>query len=129
MMNGKDLNDQIKSDKTRGLVADVVKKHANRGPAAIYDELFLMTVSRHPTREEVVKLEKVRNGLDRIDLGPPSSPGSPGSKGPKGPTRPVRPNPKAGTGVPVPGAAPLDINFYEDVFWALLNTNEFMLNH
>jgi hypothetical protein len=129
MMNGKDLNDQIKSDKTKGLVADVVRKHANAGPAAIYDELFLMTLSRHPTRDEVGKLEKIRNGLDRINLGspaPPSTSKGPNPKGPKGPNPPKVPT---GPGTPVAGASPTDVNFYEDVFWALLNTNEFMLNH
>ena len=33
------------------------------------------------------------------------------------------------SGTPVPGAAPYDVDYYVDVFWALLNTNEFMLNH
>ena len=83
MMNGKDLNDQIKSDKTKGVVADVVKKHANAGPAAIYAELFLMTLSRHPTDAEKNKLENIRNGLDRINLGSPA-PTTPS----KGPNRP-----------------------------------------
>ena len=27
------------------------------------------------------------------------------------------------------GSSPTDLTFYQDVFWALLNTNEFMLNH
>lgn len=120
MMNGKDLNNQIKSDKTKGLVADVIKKHNN--PAGVYDELFLMTVSRHPTKAEIDKLERVRNGLDRINLGTPA----PTGPSPKGPNPPKGPT---GPGVPVPGAAPNDVQFYEDVFWALLNTNEFMLNH
>ncbi len=125
MMNGKDLNDQIKSDKTKGLVVDVVAKHGARGPAGIYDELFLMTVSRHPTKEEVVKLEVIRSGNARINLGSPPATG-PTPKGPKGPKGP---NPPVGTGTPVAGAGPTDVAFYEDVFWALLNTNEFMLNH
>ena len=119
MMNGKELNDQIKSDKTKGLIADVVKKNARGGPAAIYDELFLMTVSRHSTLPERMKLERIRSGLERIDLGTPAPTGP--SKGPRRPPAPA--------GVPVPGAAPNDVQFYEDVFWALLNTNEFMLNH
>lgn len=113
MMNGRDLNDQIRSDNTKGVVTEVMKKHTRGGnviPAAVYDELFLMTVSRHPTREEIAKLERIRNGLDRINLGSSDA---------------KKPN----TGVPVPGALPNDVNFYVDVLWALLNTNEFMLNH
>jgi hypothetical protein len=122
MMNGKDLNDQIKSDKNKGVVADVVSKHGGR-PTAIYNELFLMTVSRHPTAEEVNKLEKIRNGAERINLGSPTPPSTgTGSKGPN-------PKPPTGGVVPIPPAAANDVHFYEDVFWALLNTNEFMLNH
>ena len=121
MMNGKDLNDQIKSDKTKGLVADVVAKKGS--PAGVYDELFMMTLSRHPTAAEVQKLEIIRSGNARINLGAPP-PTGPTPKGGK-PPAPVAP----GTSTPVMGAAPGDVAFYEDVFWALLNTNEFMLNH
>ena len=88
MMNGRDLNDQIKSDKDKGVVADVIAKKGS--PAGVYDELFLMTLSRHPTQAEVAKLEEIRtgNGADQ--------PGRDPSTG-KGPT---------GPGVPVPGAGP-----------------------
>ncbi len=111
MMNGKDLNDQIRSDKTKGVVTSVITKHGNNFNA-VYDELFLMTVSRHPTQAELTRLEDIRRGNGRINLGPPAA----GGKGPA-------------TTVPVPGGAADPINFFEDVFWALLNTNEFMLNH
>lgn len=110
MMNGKELNGQIKSDKGKGLLADLIAKRGT--PAGVYDEMFLMTVSRHPTSNELARLEEIRMGKGRINLGPPAA----GSKGPN-------------VGVPVPGAAANDVNFYEDVLWALLNTNEFMLNH
>lgn len=124
MMNGKDLNDQVKSGKAKGVVADVVARHGT--PATVYKELFLMTVSRPPTTEEVRKLEQVRNGLATIKLGNPVP--TPAPKGGKPPAKsPARP--PAGAVAPVPGAAPGDVQFYEDVFWALLNTNEFMLNH
>jgi hypothetical protein len=111
MMNGKELNDQIRSDKNKGLVTDIVAKKGS--PTEVYTELFLMTLSRRPTQAEVDRLEVIRQGKGRINLGAPPA----GGKGPTGP------------GVPVPGAAPNDVNFYEDVLWALLNTNEFMLNH
>jgi hypothetical protein len=137
MMNGKDLNDQLKSDKGHGLVADVVAKHARSGtgsPAGIYDELFLMTVSRHPTLAEVKKLEEVRAGFASINLGAPAptpapNPKNPNPKNPNPKNPPKNPNPPAGPATGVVGAAPSDVHFYEDVFWALLNTNEFMLNH
>ncbi|MCI0703660.1 MAG: hypothetical protein L0241_21490, partial [Planctomycetia bacterium] len=119
MMNGRDINGQIRSDKTRGLVADIVNRNTRGGTTnvtAVYNELFLMTVSRRPTQEERTKLEEVRLGKARINLGAPM----PNPKGPK---------PKGPVGTPVPGAFANDVTFYEDVLWALLNTNEFMLNH
>jgi hypothetical protein len=122
MMNGKDLNDQIKSEKGKGLIGEVIARH--NSPASVYDELFLMTLSRHPTLAEVKKLEEVRNGAAWINLGGPTGSTGTNPKGPKGP-----PKPPGGGPTPVPGAAPNDVHFYEDVFWALLNTNEFMLNH
>ncbi|MDY3553362.1 DUF1549 and DUF1553 domain-containing protein [Gemmata sp. JC717] len=118
LMNGKDLNNEVGTTRDKGVVADVVKKHRGT-PSPIYDELFLMTVSRHPTREELAKLEQIRSGRATITLGNGGSASS-GSKG-------AAP-PKSGP-VPVPGASPDDITYYQDVFWALLNTNEFMLNH
>ncbi|MDY3559920.1 DUF1549 and DUF1553 domain-containing protein [Gemmata sp. JC673] len=118
LMNGKDLNNEVGTTRDKGVVADVVKKHRGT-PSPIYDELFLMTVSRHPTREELAKLEQIRSGRATITLGNGGSP----SSGSKGATPP-----KSGP-VPVPGASPDDITYYQDVFWALLNTNEFMLNH
>jgi len=32
------------------------------------------------------------------------------------------------TGIVAP-SAPGDVSFYQDLLWALMNTNEFMLNH
>ena len=121
LMNGKDLNDQVGTAKDRGVVADVVKKH-KAYPIGIYDELFMMTLSRHPSKEEVTKLEQVRNGRATI-AGTPATPTGPTPKGS------VPPKPPVAVPVPIPGASPDDVSFYQDVFWALLNTNEFMLNH
>ena len=117
LMNGKDLNDQVGTARDKGVVADVVKKHRG-APSAIYGELFLMTVSRHPSREEIAKLEQVRNGRATINLSAPA---------PKGTG--TTPKPSTSGITAVPGALPDDVTFYQDVFWALLNTNEFMLNH
>ncbi len=128
LMNGKDLNDQVGTAKDKGVVSEVVKKHKGN-PFGIYDELFMMTVSRHPSKEELTRLEQVRTGRATINLGTPST----GSSGP--PPKGKGPNPKGPVAPPaggitvVPGAMPDDVTFYQDVFWALLNTNEFMLNH
>lgn len=117
LMNGRDLNGEVGTTRDKGVVAEVMKKQRGN-PSGIYDELFLMTVSRHPTREELAKLEQIRSGKATITLGSGGSPSS-GSKGSA---------PKSGP-VLVPGASSDDVTFYQDVFWALLNTNEFMLNH
>ncbi len=139
MMNGKTLNDQIKSDRTKGVIFDVVKKYTKGTAvnfAGITDELFLMTVNRHPTPAELQKIEQVRLGAARINLGTGApSTGSTGGTGapPKKGPAPKGPTPGTGAGTPVPGVNGSDgnalVGFYEDVFWALLNTNEFMLNH
>lgn len=121
MMNGKDLNDEIGTAKSKdNVVADVVAKYGSGGPTAIYTELFLMTVSRKPTPDEIKRLEQVRGGLLVNTSGtPPKNP-------PKGTTTPKGPPPTVGVVAP---AAPNDVAFYQDVFWALLNSSEFMLNH
>jgi hypothetical protein len=143
MMNGREINGEVGSGKGKGGVVEAVVKD-NRGNAlAIYDQLFLMTVSRHPTKEELARLEEVRAGKAVINLGTPPAPtsSSPGGTVPpkkdavppkKGPNPPPKgPVAKGPSGVvPVPGASsPDDVTFYQDVFWALLNSSEFMLNH
>ena len=60
---------------------------------------------------------------------PPAPKPEPPAKGAKqkGPRRrPTPPPPTPGVVMPT-GAA--DVTFYQDVFWALLNSSEFMLNH
>ena len=118
MMNGRELNMELGSGKGRDGVIPAVMQKRGINPAGIYDELFLMTVSRHPTGPEIRKLEAVRTGGAGINVG-----STPPQKG-------KRPAPGTGSGfVPVAGASPDDVSFYRDVFWALLNSGEFMLNH
>jgi len=115
MMNGREINSEVGSKKGGGVIDDVVKR-AKGDNRAIYDELFLMTVSRHPTSQEIAKLNQVRSGAGRLttDVPPPKKGG---------------PAPKGNTTL-VPGAASYDdVTFYQDVFWALLNSSEFLLNH
>ncbi|MFO0938944.1 MAG: hypothetical protein U0798_20770 [Gemmataceae bacterium] len=61
----------------------------------------------------------------------PKSPGTPAQTKPANPKQNPKDKPKSSqpaTGF-VPGTGPNDTSFYLDVFWALINTNEFMLNH
>ncbi|MFO0823630.1 MAG: hypothetical protein U0792_11025 [Gemmataceae bacterium] len=84
-----------------------------------------MTISRHPSKEEVMKLEEVR--LGKAVLPSSGSAPTPPKKGPATPAPKVPP--KKGPVTVVPGASADDVTFYQDVFWALLNSSEFMLNH
>ena len=159
MMNGRELNDQVgasgyanakmKAPKGGGkmaknavapklagenVVAGVVHHHGT--PKAIYDELFLLALNRHASPAEVTKLEQVRSGQAVVKIGSGVAPAPSGGTKPagKGPNRKAAPVAKGPAGPPktaavAPGAAPSDVHFYQDVFWALLNTNEFILNH
>ena len=124
MMNGREINGEIGSGRGRGdggVVADVMKRLGSNEDK-IYDELFMMTLSRVSSPEERSKLHKVWLGRASINLAP-TAPPRPKGKGPN------RPPPKKGSSVLVPGASADDVAFYQDVFWALLNSSEFMLNH
>ena len=124
MMNGREINGEIGSGRGRGdggVVADVMKRLGSNEDK-IYDELFMMTLSRHPSPEERSKLAQSM-ARPCIDQSGSYSPPRPKGKGPN------RPPPKKGSSVLVPGASADDVAFYQDVFWALLNSSEFMLNH
>jgi len=124
MMNGAELNGELGVGKgatsPNNVVRDLLQKNG-AAPGKMYDDLFLMTLSRHPTPAEVGRLEEVRVGKASVSLGAPSPPAkTKGGPAPKAAPAPV---------VFAPGAAPGDERFYQDVMWALLNTNEFMINH
>jgi hypothetical protein len=120
MMNGAELNGELgvgRGAANQILVDDLLKKNGS-SPGKMYDDLFLATLSRHPTAAEVARLEEVRLGKAAITLGPPAP-----AKG-KGPA------PKSGPVAIVPATpAGAERAYYQDVLWALLNTNEFMINH
>lgn len=132
MMNGRDLNNEI-SRKGNNVVEEVVKKYTTRSgntnPQRIIDELFIMTLNRHATSTEVASMIEFMKGkrVVTIEVSKPEAPQ---------PKRPNRPAPKGAnqpdtakvTGA-LTGSLANDVTFYQDLFWALLNTNEFILNH
>lgn len=139
MMNGKELNDEVKRKDT-GVVAQVMKKNARKTGEAFFngviDDLFLTALNRHANRTELTTLLDIMKKGGTLKTDKPTEP----TKGPnppaKGPVPPKGkgPNPKdppTATGGPVAvgGSYLFDPTFYQDVFWALLNTNEFILNH
>ena len=124
MMNGSEINAEIGSsdgqERGRRWTWSLMREAARPSERTIYNELFLMTVSRHPTTRRSRQLEEVRNGgaPDRHLACPARSEEREG------------PATAQGTAAwSVPGRAADDVTFYQDVFWALLNSNEFMLNH
>jgi hypothetical protein len=115
LMNGREINEEIGGRTTRrkgpdGVVAEVVSRKGAK-PQTIIRELYLMTVSRPPEDAEWRRLDAVRRGGVKVDL---AAPGSTTGRGQM---------------VTIPGTGEGDVAFYQDVFWALLNSNEFMLNH
>lgn len=133
MMNGRELNDEVGRNSPTNPVRRIIAKHSKNSvnAGAVIEELFLSTLTRKPTQAEMTKISTIMNKGAVIagesakpDAKPMPNP-TPAPKGKKGPPSIATPTgPRA-----VPGTGPNDITFYQDLFWALLNTNEFMLNH
>ncbi|HET6573813.1 MAG TPA: DUF1549 domain-containing protein [Fimbriiglobus sp.] len=128
MMNGRELNEEI-GPQGSNAVAKVVRKHARGGAVnvdLVLDELFLMTLNRRPTREERFELKTIQQRGAVLKGEAPKA--GPRAKGPRPKGQRQRPTPPPVPRVVMPSGV-ADVTFYQDVFWALLNTNEFMLNH
>jgi hypothetical protein len=119
MMNGRELNREV--TRAGGVVEEAMRANYRGGKVdvnGVLDDLFLTALNRHPTQAELAALRDVQNGTvaaardDKKD----------DKKDPK------KPDPKS-SGTVVLGTSTVDKRFYQDVFWALLNTTEFMLNH
>jgi hypothetical protein len=124
MLNGKELNDQVMR-KSNSTVEQIMKKHGTNFNAII-DELYLASVSRHATTAELKAISEIRNGV--IVPSRDTKPATPVTPPKGGKPAPAKPAPNKG-GTVVGAEGPNDMKFYQDVFWALLNTTEFMLNH
>ena len=130
MMNGRELNDEI-GTKGASAVYKVVVKHTRSGNTnvtAVLDDLFLMTLNRHPSPAELSKLKSIQSKgvILNLDAKPGSGKPTAVKPGTRQPWKKGADAPELGVVYP---SAPSDVTFYQDVFWALLNTNEFMLNH
>jgi hypothetical protein len=99
LMNGKEINDAI-MDKDYGTVAKVVQKYS-RNPQAAMASLYLTALNRPPAKAEIARILSSK----MITM-------------PK-----VRP-PKTAQ-----EQAEFYAGFYQDLYWAILNSNEFYLNH
>jgi len=99
MMNGSDINETI-NRAGKGTVALAMKKHGDK-PAAVIRDLFLATLNREPTSKEIATVVK--------ELPFPSNP-----QRAKLSAEDLKKWPD---------------HKYQDVLWALVNSNEFLLNH
>lgn len=147
MMNGAELNGEIGGRSASSPVMRIIARHSKNGAIssnAVIDELFLTALNRHPKAEEISKINSLMTkgatieGEKKASVGTPSKVQPPKGSVPapakgKGRDNPRRPG-AAPASVPagpraVMATGPNDPTFYSDLFWALLNTNEFMLNH
>ena len=136
MMNGKELNDEVGRNTATNPVRRIIAKHSKNSinSSSVIEELFLSTLTRKPTQAEMTKISTIMNKgaviageAPKPDSKPSTPPPTASPIKPKGKNLPVQPTPTGPR--TVPGTGPNDVTFYQDLFWALLNTNEFMLNH
>ncbi len=99
LMNGEDINQAIMDQKV-GTVANVFSGSKAPTPAA-FNHLYLAALNRPATAAEIAKLQDPKMYMFF----------NPALKG------------------KMPGADAFAIGYYQDIFWALLNSNEFILNH
>jgi len=118
MMNGKELNEEIK--RSDGLVSKTIAKASKMSPGAreafMIEEIYLSALARRASPTNLIDYEKVDPKTKRKTI--------------------LKTNELAfvQTQLTAIKAGSKDANsayktFLEDLFWSLLNTNEFMLNH
>lgn len=102
LMNGKDINDAI-MDQKEGTVAVALKKHPPlnvQNARKAMDDLFKAALNRPPTASEYNRILSPKMFMFRPEVQKMEG-----------------------------NAAAFWTGFYQDMFWALLNSNEFILNH
>ena len=123
MMNGPDLNQEItRADGTSAVDKAMARHRGNE--MAVINELYLMALARKPSGQGTiyVPVKDAKTGKDKVD-----------AKG-----KPILSGPVSEVGFlsqQVTAMKNRNPNnqqwkqFFEDVYWSLLNTNEFILNH
>jgi hypothetical protein len=159
MMNGPELNSQVSKGDTSSVVRRAVLRHRNadaildelfmttlcRHPSQTELDKIKRTANGGLVVETKTPAEKPKAGETKPAEKPkpaetkpaekPKAGEKPGGEKPKSGEKPKAAPPAskkpAGTPTPVAGFGPMTdvVAFYQDVYWALLNTAEFMLNH
>ena len=127
MMNGPELNSEISRSDGTSAVEKAINRY--RGPTGLNEmgvvhELYLMALARRPGTQPTIYLpvKDPKTGKERVD-----------AKG-----KPILSGPMSEVGflnqqvasLRARGAGPVQWKaFFEDLYWSLLNTNEFILNH
>ena len=130
MMNGKEINDEV--TRKNGVVEAIVRKHSKSGQVnvnGVIDDLFLTALNRHATQAEIKALKDIQDGAIAAARDEKSAESKPATGTGTGSTSVKPAKPGKPTGTIIVGTTKDDPKFYQDVFWALLNTTEFMLNH
>lgn len=124
MMNGTELNGQISRRSPDNPVNRIIARNTRSGAInsrLVIEELYLTALGRRPTSTEMSKVNAIMNRGAKIEAEAPRNP-----RDQRAPNR--RPGQQPGSRM-LPPSGPNDPTFYQDLFWTLLNTNEFILNH
>jgi hypothetical protein len=132
MMNGKEINDEIK--RKDGLVAKLIAKSAKMSNRDQYiiDEIYLTALGRRPKTVDIETIDPKTKLKTTSPLNEYTFVKAQLERAKTGHVAPVEPKSKSkGKPAPAPKGDPVGVyqSFFEDLFWTLLNTNEFMLNH
>ena len=127
MMNGPELNAEVSRTDGTSAVDKAMKKHRTAtgySESGIINELYLMALARKPSSQPTIYLpiKDPKTGKERVD-----------AKGKPIVTGPISEASFLGNQITDlkrrnPNAQQYKA-FFEDVFWSLLNTSEFILNH
>ncbi len=119
LMNGKEINTEI-SRPSSSTVERAMRRYAGKGinsEKGVIDELYLSTLGRHPSTADNLKFEVTR-GKKKVLVATSETKFINARLLEMKRTEEYQKNPREAYK-----------SFFEDLFWALINSNEFILNH
>jgi Protein of unknown function (DUF1553)/Protein of unknown function (DUF1549) len=124
MMNGREINEEVSRKDGTGAVDRAMQKHKSGNSfnhIGVVGELYLMTLNRLPSGKATIPVPVIdpKTGAEKRDAkGKPIISGT------------ISESTFLSQQIANMKSRGLDPKkFYEDIFWSLLNTSEFMLNH